>query len=118
MKKYYLKTGNRERGPYILDDLKYQRISPDTLVKIDEGMWKPISEESDLRFLLQHGHSGKDSYSSANSDHQQNSSSIHQSFKSNKSDVKPNVKMVIVLALAAAIFAMGLAIFIFASTAR
>lgn len=52
MKKYYLKDGSREQGPFMLDDLKYQRIRSSTLVKIDDGDWQPISEVDDLNFLL------------------------------------------------------------------
>lgn len=54
MRNYYLKDGNSIRGPYLLDDLKYQRVRPDTLVKIDqEGEWEPLAKHSDLSFLLQ-----------------------------------------------------------------
>ena len=52
MKKYFLKEGNRERGPFMLDDLKYQRISKSTFVKIDDGDWEPLIENADLRSLL------------------------------------------------------------------
>ncbi len=52
MKKYYLKNGSRESGPYLLDDLKYQRISSSSLVKVENGEWHPISQNHDLRFLL------------------------------------------------------------------
>ena len=60
MLKYYLKDGSREKGPFMLDDLKYQRIRPTTLVKIDSGEWKPVAETPDLSFLLKlddHSHS-------------------------------------------------------------
>jgi hypothetical protein len=60
MLKYYLKDGSREKGPFMLDDLKYQRIRPNTLVKLDGGEWKPIAEVHDLAFLLKlddHTHS-------------------------------------------------------------
>ena len=52
MKQYFLKNGTRESGPYLLDDLKYQRIKPDTLIKEENGEWHPISANRDLRFLL------------------------------------------------------------------
>ena len=40
----------------MLDDLKYQRIQPSTLVKIDDGDWKPVSEVPDLSFLVDAGY--------------------------------------------------------------
>ena len=64
MKQYYLKDGSRETGPYLIDDLKYQRIRPNTLVKVDNGKWQPISEVNDLLFLLK-DNDGANAYSSA-----------------------------------------------------
>ena len=41
MKEYYLKIGNRIKGSYLLDDLKYLNIHPDTLVRVDkEFSWR------------------------------------------------------------------------------
>ena len=53
MKEYYLKIGNQINGPFLLDDLKYQDIQPNTLVRIDKnGDWKHISKDGDLAFLV------------------------------------------------------------------
>lgn len=72
MKKYFLKNGTRESGPYMLDDLKYQRINETTQVKEDDGPWKLISENRDLRFLLSMGEGANSySHSGGNSSQQQ-----------------------------------------------
>ena len=48
MKEYYLKIGNQINGPFLLDDLKYQDIQPNTLVRIDKnGDWKHISKDGE-----------------------------------------------------------------------
>ena len=51
---YYIKRGNKVKGPFMLDDLKYQRIDGSTLVREEEdGVWGPVSEHEDLAFLIQ-----------------------------------------------------------------
>lgn len=104
MKKYFLKNGTRESGPYILDDLKYQRITSESLVKVENGEWHPISQNSDLRFLL------------ANSDGKNSSgSSVFDNRNREDNSGNPAQAKSKVLALVIAIFfaAMGMAIAFF-----
>ncbi|MBK6527502.1 MAG: hypothetical protein IPO32_02375 [Crocinitomicaceae bacterium] len=105
MKKYYLKNGTRESGPYLLDDLKYQRITSSSLVKVENGEWHPISQNSDLRFLL------------ATSDGKGNSgSSVFDNRNREDNSGNPtNPKSKLVLAIVVAIFfaAMGMGIVFF-----
>src|SRR5688500_7039350 len=96
MLKYYLKDGSREKGPFVLDDLKYQRIRPDTLVKVDDGDWKPVSAVDDLRFLLQLNN------------HKHNSEPTEVEAAARK-------RVAVTIAVAILIAAMGMAMFFFSA---
>lgn len=100
MKEYYLKERGRERGPYMLDDLKYQNINPKTLVKIEKnGQWIPISEENDLSFLL------KVNTDYAITDHNEIGNAHEIRTK--------NPKAFIIIAVLLLLLGMGFAIFVF-----
>lgn len=110
MKQYYLKNGTRESGPYLLDDLKYQRISSASLVKVDGGNWEPITHNKDLRFLLatSDGKNGSGSSVVANPTRAQSIGT-----DADKAKAKGAVLIAIVLVIAA----MGFAMFFFVNSA-
>jgi len=112
MNNYFLKDGTREKGPFLVDDLKYQRIRPDTLVKIDDGKWQPISEVRDLRFLLNEK-DGSNAYSSASvsSDSPLNRMSANTGMTTEEINKKKT--SVIMLAVVILMLAMGMAVFFF-----
>jgi len=103
MKKYYLKDGNRETGPFMLDDLKYQRIRPSTLVKINDGEWQLISEVDDLKFLLK---LRKDNTYS-------NATEKQTVSKNTPQENAPNKRVLIVAAVGFIIAALGAAMALF-----
>lgn len=109
MKQYYLKDGSRETGPYLIDDLKYQRIRPDTLVKIDNGKWQPISHVSDLLFLLKDS-DGANAYSSATTT-AQSISNAQSDPLSVQQRAKKRAMLAIVMAIVMAIVGLGVAVF-------
>lgn len=106
MKKYYLKNGTRESGPYLLDDLKYQRISSTSLVKVENGEWHPISQNSDLRFLLAtsdgKGNSGSSVFDNRN----------REDNSGNPTQAKSRLVVVIAIAIFFAVMGMGVAFFL------
>ena len=105
MKQYYLKDGTRERGPYLIDDLKYQRVKPSTLVKIDNGNWQPISQVTDLLFLLK-DNGGANAYSSATTTAQTNSNTYNDPLNAQQQAKR---RVVVVIAIAIAMMVIGLA---------
>ena len=111
MLQYYLKDGVREKGPFVLDDLKYQRIRPTTLVKIDNGDWKPIKDVPDLSFLIKlddHSH-GSSSYAKA--DH-------HPSYGDPAAAAKKRARIAVVIGIALALMAMGMSMFLFTAGSK
>lgn len=112
MKNYFLKNGTRESGPYMLDDLKYQRINPDTLVKEEGGSWQPVSQNRDLRFLLQMGE-GSNSYSDSGGN-------MKKQQKNPGSDRpapdEAKARMMVLVAIAVAFAVAGLAMSLFFMT--
>lgn len=114
MKQYYLKDGTRERGPYLIDDLKYQRLRHDTLVKVDNGKWQPISEVTDLSFLL-NDNDGANAYSSAKTTAQ---SHTHLNSLTPEQQMKKRVTMTIALAIAMAILGMLGSLFFFMNSPK
>lgn len=110
MKQYYLKNGTRESGPYLLDDLKYQRISSSSLVKVDNGNWEPITQHKELRFLLasSDGKNGSGSSVVANPTRAQSIGT-----DADRAKAKSAVMIAIVLAIAV----MGFAMFFFVNSA-
>lgn len=106
MKKYYLKNGTRESGPYLLDDLKYQRISSTSLVKVEDGEWHPISQNHDLRFLLATS-DGKGSAGSSVFDNRN-----REDNSGNPTQTKSKFVVVIALALFFAAMGMGIVFFL------
>ena len=93
MKEYYLKTENRVLGPFLLDDLKYQKIRPNTEVRTNEtNHWTLIKDDPDLNFLLriQSGYSYS-GHNEANPQHRE------------KSAKKPSILIIAIL-----IFLLGL----------
>lgn len=111
MLKYYLKDGSREKGPFLLDDLKYQRIRPSTLVKIDNGEWKPIREIPDLSFLLKlddHSH-GSSSYAKPDE---------HAAYGNPAAQAKNRARIAIVIGVALALMAMGMSMFFFVNSSQ
>ena len=110
MLKYYLKDGSREKGPFVLDDLKYQRIRPATLIKIDNGEWKAIKDVPDLAFLMKlddHTHS---SASYAKPD--------NHTFQQSAPEAARRRARMIAVAIAIAILGMGMAMFFYAASSR
>jgi len=105
MKQYYLKDGTKESGPYLIDDLKYQRIRPDTLVKIENGKWQPISQVEDLLFLLK-VNNGQNTYSSATTTQPTNTNERNEPINVQQQAKK---RAVIVIALAIALSVLGMA---------
>jgi hypothetical protein len=97
---YYLKDGKREKGPFVIDDLKYQRIQPETLVKIDDGQWRPVSEVPDLAFLLRLDDHKHGTASFAKPDHH-----VHQGDPAQQARKRATIAIGIAILLAA----MGLA---------
>jgi hypothetical protein len=106
MKKYYLKNGTRESGPYLLDDLKYQRISSTSLVKIENGEWHPISQNTDLRFLLT-AIDGKSNAGSSVFDNRNREDS-----NGNSTPAKSKVAIALVVAIFFAAMGMAVAFFL------
>lgn len=106
MKKYYLKNGTRESGPYLLDDLKYQRITSDSLVKVENGEWHPISQNSDLRFLLASS-DGKTSSGSSVFDNRNREDS-----NGNPEQGKSKIVVVLAIAIFFAVMGMGIVFFL------
>lgn len=52
MKKYFLKRGSRESGPFILDDLRYQRVDATTWYREENGTWQQLAQNAELcRYL-------------------------------------------------------------------
>jgi hypothetical protein len=106
MKKYYLKNGTRESGPYLLDDLKYQRISSTSLVRVENGEWHLISQNSDLRFLLAisdgKGNSGSSVFDNRN----------REDHSGNSTQAKPKVAVALVVAIFLAAMGMAVAFFL------
>jgi len=115
MKNYYLKNGSRENGPFMLDDLKYQRISPTTLVRVDGGTWMPITQVQDLKFLLDlYGIDPNESKSmSANTVFDQ---PVSGSTNQNASQAKS--RLIFVIAIAIFIMAAGMAFAIFSMASK
>ena len=100
MKNYYLKNGEKVTGPFVLDDLKYQRITSNTLVSIDQGPWQEITTLNDLKPIVARIFSGAAMIKgSANT--VQKSTAVNQVQNSSS-------KKYIVLAVAIAVFMMGL----------
>ena len=103
MKEYYLKTGKRVKGPYLLDDLKYLSIDPNTLVRVDkDGQWAPISEDEDLSFLLK----VQSNYGITEHNERNHSSTARQ---------QKRPKSFIILAILILLLGMGVSIFVFLS---
>ena len=114
MKQYYLKDGTKERGPFLIDDLKYQRLRPDTLVKIDNGKWQPISYVDDLTFLLKES-GGANTYSSEKTTaqtHTQNNALTPEQ------QMKKIATMTIALAIAMAVLGMLGSLFFFMNSPK
>ncbi|MBK9191477.1 MAG: hypothetical protein IPM77_08140 [Crocinitomicaceae bacterium] len=114
MKNYYLKNGSRETGPFMLDDLKYQRISAETMVKIDQGAWTYLSDHADLKFLLElNGISDqpKKSAQPVKTNH------IHAAVRSNNQQNLSSVKTRVIFIISISVFFMiaGMAFAIFAA---
>jgi len=109
MKQYFLKDGTKERGPYLIDDLKYQRILPDTLVKVENGKWQPISQVEDLLFLLKVSN-GQNTYSSATTSQQTNTNERNQPINLQE-QAKKRAVAVIAIAIAVAVLGMAGALF-------
>lgn len=107
MKKYYLKNGSRESGPFILDDLKYQQISTNTLIKENNGEWQLISSNSNFSFLLSNAHqTDKDQYEYSN---KQDSAQINKPVNHQKAI------LAIAVALGLVMLGLGLSLFVFFS---
>lgn len=104
MKKYFLKDAGRERGPYMLDDLKYQRIRATTEVKIDDGDWHLVIDNPDLRSLLD---LKKDNYV-ANSPAKKLAKS-----QGAASPTQANRKLVVGLAIFFLLISLGMALVVF-----
>ena len=109
MKQYYLKDGTREKGPYLIDDLKYQRIRPDTLVKVDNGKWQPISHVNDLLFLLK-DNDGANAYSSATTT-AQTISNAQNELLSPQQQAKKRVMVAILIAVLIFVIGLGASLF-------
>jgi len=109
MNKYFLKDGTREKGPFLLDDLKYQRIKSDTLIKIDNGKWQPISQVDDLLFLLK-ANDGTNTYSSATTTKQSNANAQNEPAYI-RQQAKKRVATVIAITIAMAVLGMAGALF-------
>lgn len=111
MKQYYLKNGSRESGPYLLDDLKYQRISSSSLIKVDDGNWEPITKNKDLRFLLEsgegNGSSGSSVFDNRNRDSRDESTVSAE-----------NSKKIIAVAIAIFLAVMGFSIAFFLAAGK
>ncbi|MBI3134523.1 MAG: hypothetical protein HYZ14_07570 [Bacteroidetes bacterium] len=112
MKNYFLKNGTRESGPYMLDDLKYQRINADTQVKEEGGPWQLVSQNRDLRFLLQMSE-GSNSYS--------DSGGSMKKQQNNPDSGRPEAdqakaRMMVLVAIAVAFAVAGLAMSLFFMT--
>ena len=104
MKNYYLKNGEKVTGPFVLDDLKYQRITSNTLVSIDQGPWQEITTLNDLKPILEFA--GVNTTTKVSSTKQtkntvQKSTAVNQVQNSSS-------KKYIVLAVAIAVFMLGL----------
>ncbi|MBL7898785.1 MAG: hypothetical protein JNJ99_09645 [Crocinitomicaceae bacterium] len=114
MKSYYLKNGSRETGPFMLDDLKYQRISADTMVKIDQGEWTYLSDNADLKFLLELSGISADAKRSVQTD---KSNKIHTAARAGNQQTLSSVKTRIIFIIAISVFIMaaGMAFAIFAA---
>jgi len=108
MKQYYLKNGNKISGPFLLDDLKYQRINEHTQIRVDDGPWQMIVQNSDFNFLTQKLDSEFDSASHI----QLGKTDINQSPQTNKT-VNSKIAFMVAIAAALVLLAMGLAAFIF-----
>jgi hypothetical protein len=105
MLKYYLKDGSREKGPFVLDDLKYQRIRPTTQVKIDGGQWRPIAEVPDLAFLLRLGDHTHSSASFAKPDQ-------HIPYGDPAAEAKKRARMAVVIGIVILLLALGMSLFL------
>ncbi|MBK7130345.1 MAG: hypothetical protein IPH66_13425 [Crocinitomicaceae bacterium] len=104
MKKYYLKNGEKVTGPFMLDDLKYQRISSTTLVSVDQGPWQEITSVDDLKSILEFAGINTAPKVSSNPPIK----SIQQKPSPENQINIPANKKFIVLAVAIAVFMMGL----------
>ena len=98
----------------MLDDLKYQRISAETMVKIDQGAWTYLSDHADLKFLLElNGISDqpKKSAQPVKTNH------IHAAVRSNNQQNLSSVKTRVIFIIAISVFFMiaGMAFAIFAA---
>lgn len=105
MKQYYLKNGNKISGPFLLDDLKYQRINQSTQIRIDDGPWQSMADNKDFNFLNQNIE-----------DDFENKSNEHASaVDANQSNQKVNSKIILMVVIAAGlvVMAMGIAAFVF-----
>jgi hypothetical protein len=104
MKNYYLRDGGREKGPFMLDDLKYQRIRKTTEVKIDDGDWHLVSDNSDLRSLLDLKEDNSVGKSTA---------SASGTVPRNNAPQQVNKKLTLVIAIVMLMVSMGVAVAVF-----
>lgn len=116
MKKYFLKNGTRESGPYLIDDLKYQRINADTQVKEEGGNWQLVSQNRDLRFLLEMGE-GTNSYTDSKGKMgQQQANPVSERHTAPASADAAKTRLILI-ALAVGLAVVGMAMSLFFATA-
>lgn len=101
MKKYYLKNGSKESGPFILDDLKYQRITENTLIRTDNGDWVKVSTDHNFSFLLSQGN-----------DHTENANYSNQSVSPHELTSKKRIVLVMAIAIFTATLGMAVAFYL------
>jgi len=115
MKKYYLKNGTRESGPYMIDDLKYQRLAADTMVKEEGGNWQLVSQNRDLRFLLTMSE-GANSYTDSNGKKQDQQ--FNPGSATDDVSVQAKKRMALLIAVAVAMAIAGMAVSLFFASSR